>query len=186
VLSGYRMYCIAKRAATGGPLFANSQRRERFTSSPLRLFAELLLLYALVPHRTQYLYSWIAVLLYRHYSCFIIHTRVIIFRVYTCTQLHVCVGGARARVYRLSVYYNLIYIFNVFISRSVEGEIIITIMTADYFAGRGSPLYKLTLLNRVSSAFRWTAVAVATMRFRLESFTYNTSDVAAAAAAACY
>lgn len=48
-----------------------------------------------------------------------------------------------------------------------------------------SSAHKLTLLNRVFSAFRRTAVA--TMRFRLESFTYNTNDVvAAAAAAACY
>lgn len=134
-------YTIGTRTATGGPLFANSQRRERFTSPPLHLFAELLLLRSRAA-------SYAHLLLSRHviiralYSRFIIHTSVIIFRVYTYyPQLHVCVCG-RARVYyRLRVYYNLIYIFNVFIARSVKGEIIITIMTADYCSGRGSPLY---------------------------------------------
>lgn len=93
-------------------------------------------------------YSSSAILLYRHCSRFIIHTHVIIFRMYTYyIHCYKCVC-------RLRVYYNLIYIFNVFIARCVEGEIIITIMTADYCAWRGSlSKYKLTLLNRVFSAF---------------------------------
>lgn len=102
--------------------------------------------YVLVPQCMHYSSS--AILLYRHCSRFIIHTRVIIFRVYTYyIHCYKCVC-------RLRVYYNLIYIFNVFIARRVEGEIIITIMTADYCAWRGSlSKYKLTLLNRVFSAF---------------------------------
>lgn len=58
-----------------------------------------------------------------------------------CRVCRVCAVCLCVYTHRLRVYYNLIYIFNVFIARRLEGEIIITIMTADYCAGRGSPLY---------------------------------------------